>query len=87
MHTANSLEAMAPDAACRIAENMARELFGTDRFKAALGELCGVKRQTVNNWFLSKPPVIAILYMQAELERRKAQAKLDNLRRAITALA
>lgn len=86
MHTAKSLQNMSDEAACKTARNLARQMFGYDRFKAALAEQVGVTRQTVNNWFDKRPPTLIILYLQAELGRREAQAKLDQMRSGFVGL-
>lgn len=83
MHTAESIEAMNNQAACKTAETMARSLFGTDHFKTALAERVGVKRQTVNNWFSTKPPVLVMLYLQAELGRRDLERTVSDFRKGL----
>lgn len=85
MYTANDIKAMNNTTARKVAEGMAIELTGTERFKVDLAERVGVTRDAVNKWFSStgRPPAIVILYMQAELARRDAQGKLDNLKSAL----
>lgn len=88
MHTAESIKVMNDTTARKIAEGMAIELTGTERFKTDLADAIGMSRITVNGWFsdTGRPPVLAILYLQAELARREAQDKLDGLRDALQRL-
>ena len=88
MHTAESIKAMNNATARKICEAMATDLMGTDRFQTALSDHIGSNRVTVAKWFSEdgRPPVLAILYLQAEIERREAQGKLDGLRTALERL-
>lgn len=79
---------MSDAAARKVARGMATDLMGAERFQTALAEHLGANRVTVAGWFSDdgRPPVLAILYMQAELARREAQDKLDGLRDALQRL-
>jgi hypothetical protein len=81
MHTANSIKAMGSEAVQKIAQRMAIELMGGGRFKTLLAEHLGFERMTIHNWFCEggRPPVLAVLYMQAEIERIAARNVLDLL--------
>lgn len=86
MHTAKSLDAMRDEAACMVAEGMGRQLFGNDRFKVGLAEMTGVTRKTVGNWFNTRPPTLAILFMQSEIERRDLDRRVKALKSALSDL-
>lgn len=79
---------MSDAVARKVARDMATDLMGTERFQTDLAEHLGQHRVTVAGWFSDggRPPVLAILYMQAELARREAQDKLDGLRDALQRL-
>lgn len=80
MHTANSIQAMSDAAVRKIAEALAIELMETPRFKTALAEHVGVERVTVNNYFsdTGRPPVLLVLYLQAEKARRDADGIISD---------
>lgn len=84
-HTAQTLEEMTGPEAQALAERLAVQLCGSDRFKTDLATRLGYSRPAVNGWFAEggRPPAIVIMYMLAEMQRADAVALLETLNGAL----
>lgn len=83
--TAQQIEAMDGPEAQTLAERLAVQLCGSDRFKTELATRLGYSRPAVNAWFADggKPPAIVIMYLLAEMKRAEAVNLLENLNQSL----
>ena len=83
--TAQQIEAMDGPEAQALAERLAVQLCGSDRFKTDLAPRLGYSRSAVNFWFADggRPPAIVIMYLLAEMQRAEAVNLLERLNQSL----
>ena len=83
--TAQQIDEMTGPEAQALAERLAVQLCGSDRFKTDLATRLGYSRPAVNGWFAEggRPPAIVIMYMLAEMRRADAVTLLEPLNGAL----
>ena len=86
--TAQQIDEMTGPEAQALAERLAVQLCGSDRFKTDLATRLGYSRPAVNGWFAEggRPPAIVIMYMLAEIQRADAADMLATLNSALDEL-
>tara|TARA_R110000796_G_scaffold9452_7_gene32205 strand:+ start:2241 stop:2534 length:294 start_codon:yes stop_codon:yes gene_type:complete len=79
--TAQQIDEMSGPEAQTLAESLAVQLCGSDRFKTDLATRLGYSRPAVNGWFAEggRPPAIVIMYLLAEMRRSDAVGLLEKL--------
>lgn len=79
--TAQQIEEMPAPKLQHLAELLAVQLCGSDRFKTDLATRLGYTRPAVNSWFAEggRPPTIVMLYMMEEIRRGAAVGLLKHL--------
>ncbi len=88
MHNPEQIETMTDPEAQALAELLAIQLCGSDRFKTDLAERLGCTRPAVNRWFADggRPPMLVIMYLESELARLDAIGTLQLLHHTLDGL-